>query len=117
MTVPTVTAPPVPGCLVMTQDPSAWISAIGKPGVAEVGELGEERVVAAGGLGAALEHVPGDGGAGERVEVAGAQPKCAAAGPTTSEASVTRPVTTTSAPASRQAAMPQRAEVGVGGER
>src|SRR5580693_1132570 len=37
------------------------------------------------------------------------QPKWAAAGPTTREASVTRPVTTTSAPASRQAAMPQPA--------
>ena len=47
----------------------------------------------------------------------GAQPKCAAAGPTITEASVTRPVTTTSAPASRQSAMPQRAEVGVGGQR
>ncbi|ADI07996.1 hypothetical protein SBI_04876 [Streptomyces bingchenggensis BCW-1] len=32
MTVPTVTAPPVPGCLVITQEPSGWISASGKPG-------------------------------------------------------------------------------------
>ena len=26
------TSPPVPGCLVITEDPSAWISASGKPG-------------------------------------------------------------------------------------
>ena len=31
MTVPTVTMPPVPGCLVMTDDPSACSSASGKP--------------------------------------------------------------------------------------
>ncbi|CPB21872.1 Uncharacterised protein [Mycobacterium tuberculosis] len=34
------------------------------------------------------------------------QPKCAAAAPTTTEASVTRPVTTTSAPRSKQSTMP-----------
>ena len=37
----------------------------------------------------------------------GVQPKWATAGPTTSEASVTRPVTTTSAPAASAAAMPK----------
>ena len=31
MTVPTVTAPPVPGCLVITAEPSAASSASGKP--------------------------------------------------------------------------------------
>ena len=33
MTVPTVTAPPVPACLVMTEVPSEAISAMGNPGV------------------------------------------------------------------------------------
>jgi hypothetical protein len=32
VTVPIVTAPPVPGCLVITDEPSALISASGKPG-------------------------------------------------------------------------------------
>ena len=31
MTVPTVTAPPVPSCLPITDEPSAAISAHGKP--------------------------------------------------------------------------------------
>ena len=69
MTVPPVTAPPVPGCLVMTLEPSACDLGDREAGVAEVGELGEERVVAAGRLGAALEDVAGDGGAGEGVVV------------------------------------------------
>ena len=41
-----------------------------------------------------------------RSQSARAQPKCHAAGPTTSEASVTRPVTTTSAPPASASAMP-----------
>ncbi|SHW48720.1 Uncharacterised protein [Mycobacteroides abscessus subsp. abscessus] len=32
VTVSTLTRPPVPGCLVITDDPSAEISANGKPG-------------------------------------------------------------------------------------
>ena len=68
--------------------------------------VGEEGVVAAGRLGAALDDVPGDHGAGDRVKVADDQPNQAAAAPTTSEASVTRPVTTTSAPARRHSAIP-----------
>ena len=38
-------------------------------GVAQVGDLGEEGVVAAGGLRAALDHVPGHAGAGQSVPV------------------------------------------------
>lgn len=66
----------------------------------------EERVVPAGGLGSALQHMPGDDGPGQLVELPGPQPKWAAAGPVTRAASVTRPVTTMSAPARRHAAMP-----------
>ena len=73
MTVPTSTTPPVPGCLVMTLEPSAWISASGKPGWRstdlESSVLGEEGVVAAGGLRTALQDVPGDHRARERVVV------------------------------------------------
>ena len=47
----------------------------------------------------------------------GVQPWCATAGPTTREASVTRPVTTTSAPAVQGRGDAEAAEVGVGGER
>ena len=72
MTVPTVTAPPVPSCLPMTDEPSAATSAHGNPTRRHVGDLGEERVVAAGGLGAALDDVAGHDGAGERVPVVAA---------------------------------------------
>ena len=44
------------------------------------------------------------------------QPWWATAGPTTSDASVTRPVTTTSAPAVERGGDAEAAEVGVGGE-
>ena len=69
MTVPTETRPPVPGCLVITDEPSASISAIGKPGTRPSATSSKNGVVAAGGLGAALEHVAGDDRAGERVPV------------------------------------------------
>ena len=69
MTVPTDTSPPVPGCLVITDDPSSATSAMGKPGMLEAGDLGEEGVVAAGGLGAALDDVPGHHRAGQPVPV------------------------------------------------
>ncbi len=59
--------------------------------------------------------MPGDDGTREPVVLLGPHPKCAAAGPVTSAASVTRPVTTTSAPASRQAAIPNP-EVGMRGQ-
>ncbi|SKT99851.1 Uncharacterised protein [Mycobacteroides abscessus subsp. abscessus] len=32
MTVPTETSPPVPGCFVITEEPSSATSAIGNPG-------------------------------------------------------------------------------------
>lgn len=54
----------------MTEEPSAWISATGKPGRLQV-VAPEEGVVAAGGLGSALQYVSGDDGPGERVQVAG----------------------------------------------
>jgi len=40
-----------------------------EPWVGHVGDLGEEAVVAAGGLPAALDHMPGDDGAGKRIPV------------------------------------------------
>ena len=63
---------------------------------AAVGQLGEEREVAAGRLGPALQDVAGHGRPGQGVQIDRVQPKRWMAGPTTSEASVTRPVTTTS---------------------
>ncbi len=60
---------PVPPCLVMTLVPSSWSSA--RPGIPGDGVrrvvVGEEGVVAAGGLGAAFQDVTGDDGAGEAV--------------------------------------------------
>ena len=53
----------------MTLLPSAAISAIGNPSRCDPGNLLEERVVAAGRLGAALDDVTGDDRAGERVEI------------------------------------------------
>ncbi|GHI74433.1 hypothetical protein Snoj_83510 [Streptomyces nojiriensis] len=105
MTVPVVTAPPVPGCLVMTAEPSSEISASVKPG-RRTSCRGEEGVVAAGGLRAALQDVARGHRPSEPVVVAGAQSNHQDAGPLTSAASVTRPVTTTSAPARRQAVIP-----------
>ena len=70
MTVSTVTAPPVPGCLVITELTVGGDLGDREAGPARaVGQLGEEAEVAAGRLGAALDDVAGDGGAGERVEV------------------------------------------------
>ncbi len=69
MTVPTVTAPPVPGCLVITEDPSACTSAIGKPDPLAVRHLLEEGIVAAAALGAALNDMTRHDRAGDGVEV------------------------------------------------
>ena len=68
----TVTAPPVPSCLVMTHEPSAASSASGKPsGRAVEREALEAGEVAAGRLGAALEDVADDDGAGQLVVLLG----------------------------------------------
>ena len=110
VTVPTSTKPPVPGCLVMTQVPSAWSSARGKPG------RRSPQVVAVSGRTRSCRRSPAPRTpararrrrrprAGRTSP--GPQPKWAAAGPVTRAASVTRPVTTMSAPSRRQAAMPK----------
>ena len=72
------------------------------------GDLGEEGVVAAGGLGAALDHVARRHRAGQGVPVVRLQPWCHAAGPQTTAASVVRPVITMSAPAFSASTMPQQ---------
>ena len=72
MTVSWVTAPPVPGSLVITDEPSAAISAIGNPGSHEVGDGTEPGEVAAGRLWPAFDDVPGGDRAGEGVVVVGA---------------------------------------------
>ena len=97
-----------PGARVLGDDAAAIGVDLGdgEAGVADVVPRAE-RVVATGGLRAALDDVPGHDRPGERVQICRAPSRsAAAAGPTTRDASVTRPVTTTSAPASRQAAMP-----------
>ena len=76
MTVPIDTWPPVPSCLPITEEPSAAISAHGKADPLHARDFGEERVVAAGGLRAALDHVTGHHGARQRVPV-GAAPAVA----------------------------------------
>ena len=107
MTVSTVTAPPVPECLVSTDEPSGCSSAIGKPGRCppsgnSVKKLKLPPVTCAPhSIRCPATVAPASASRSSRV-----QPKRAIAGPTASEASVTRPVTTTSAPASRQAAIP-----------
>ena len=70
------------------------------------GDLGEERVVAAGGLHPALDDVARGDRTGELVVVVAAPAEVGGGGPTITDASVTRPVTTTSAPLSRQSTMP-----------
>ena len=75
MTVSAVTAPPVPACLVITLDPSALDLGDRKAGPPEVADLGEEGVVAAGCLGAALDDMAGNRGTGEGVEVGTSPPE------------------------------------------
>ena len=118
MTVPTETSPPVPGCLVITRRAVGGDLGDREARVAPVGDLVEERVVAAGGLRAALDDVPGDDRAGQRVPVVAAPSRATTPpGPTTSAASVTRPATTTSAPRLQRRGDAPAAEVGVGGDR
>ena len=113
----TLTSPPVPGCLVITDDPSASISAIGNPGVDEVGHLGEEREVAAGGLDAAFDDVAGGDGTGERV-VVGAAPAEVRGGRSDDHRRVGDPAGDDDVGAGVEAVDDApRAEVGVGGER
>ena len=67
--VPTVTPPPVPTCFVMTQEPSAATSAMGNPTLSHAFQFCEERIVAAGGLGATLDDMTGNDRARELVPV------------------------------------------------
>ena len=82
------------------------------------GQVEEAGEVAAGRLGAALDDVARDDGAGQLV-VLRPRPAVAARSPgrRRREASVTRPVTTMSAPASQRPGDAEGAEVGVGGQR
>ena len=120
---------------VSTADQAAGAGVLGDDAAAVGGDLGEreaERLVgaarveqgaeaaevAAGGLGAALDDVAGDHGAGQLVvRRRGPSRSGRSAGPTTTEASVTRPVTTTSAPRVEGGGDAEGAEVGVRGQR
>ena len=108
MTVSTVTAPPVPACFVMTLDPSAATSATGKPsGRSRWGRWRKPlKLPPVAWLPHSMTWPATTAPASSSYDV-GVQPWCATAGPTTREASVTRPVTTTSAPAVSAAAMPK----------
>ncbi len=103
----TVTAPPVPSCLVMTQDPSASISAIGKPSgrVSRARSRNPEKLPPVAWVPHSMTWPATVAPASSSYDVR-VQPNLAIAGPITTDASVTRPVTTTFAPASNAAAMP-----------
>ena len=102
-----VTAPPVPSCLVITLLPSASISAIGNPG------RPRSRISLKNAKLPPVAWQPHSITCPATTAPASAsycvrfQPWWAAAGPTITEASVTRPVTTTSAPACSASAIPQ----------
>ena len=112
MTVSTVTAPPVPSCLVITLEPSAAISAIGKPSgfagsmPSMTSRRKPEKLPPVAWAPHSMTWPATTAPASSSYDV-GVQPWCATAGPTTTLASVTRPVTTTSAPAVSAAAMPK----------
>ena len=107
----------MPGCLVMTDEPSAATSAIGEAGVAAVGDLGQERVVAAGGPAARTRSRvrPRPHRRARRTSRAPTRATTRRARrPATRR--VTRGQTTMSAPVSRAAAMPPSTEIGVRGD-
>ena len=88
-----------------------------EPGVGQVGDLGEERVVAAGGLRAALDDVAGGDGAGQRV-VVGAGPAEVGGGGPDDERRVGDPAGDDDVGAGVEAVGDApRPEVGVGGQR
>ena len=107
MTVSTVTAPSVPGCLVITELPSRSNSAIGKPGRSRRSiERKPEKLPPV----ACAPHsitCPATTAPASASRSAGCQSHHHAAAPVTSEASATRPVTTTSAPRRSAAAIPK----------
>ena len=103
---PDVTAPPVPGCLVTTHEPVGGDLADGEARVPGR-ELVEEGVVAPVAWAPHSTTCPATTAPASASRSSGDQPCHQAAGPTTKDASVTRPVTTTSAPASSAAAMPK----------
>lgn len=102
----TVTAPPSRACLVITDEPSAAISPIGNPGRVMPGtERKPEKLPPV----ACAPHsitCPAVTAPASASNSSGPQPCHQAAGPEVSDASVTRPATTMSAPAASAAAMP-----------
>ncbi|MDQ1105950.1 hypothetical protein QE405_003234 [Nocardioides zeae] len=109
VTVSVVTAPPVPSCFVTTNEPSRRTSAIGNPSGVVSASAGRspnpEKLPPVAWQPHSMTW-PATTAPASWSWSSGVQPKWAAAGPTTTEASVTRPVTTTSAPAVRASAMP-----------
>ncbi len=91
----------------MTLLPSASISAIGKPGTTLSGTVRKPEKLPPVACAPHSMMCPAVTAPASASQSSRAQPCHQAAGPTTSEASVTRPQTTMSAPAASAAAMPQ----------
>ena len=102
----TVTEPPVPACLVITDEPSAATSATGKPSGRDRSTSAKPEKLPPVAWQPHSMTCPATTAPASASYAVGSQPCHQAAGPTTSEASVTRPVTTTSAPPASAAAMP-----------
>ena len=108
----------MPSCLVITQLPSAAISAIGKPsGRAVAGQVEEAGEVAAGGLGAALDDVTGDHGTGQLVVLLGRPAEPPDRRPDHDRGVGDPPGDHDVGAGLERAGDAERAEVGVGGER
>ena len=103
----TVTAPSVPSCLVITLLPSAAISAIGNPGRSSRGISVKNAKFPPVAWQPHSITCPAATAPASASYSSRSQPWCAAAGPTITDASVTRPVTTTSAPSRSASAIPQ----------
>ena len=108
VTVSTVSRPPVPGCLVITDEPSRSTSAIGNPSGFERSPSSSKKAKFPPVVWAPHSMTwPAVTAPASRSQSVGAQPHHHAAGPTTTAASVTRGHTTTSAPSASARAMPQ----------
>ena len=108
MTVPTVTDPKADGWRVTTAQPSSVISAMGYPpvtgSVVRVTSVVESTTPVAPGPPESTCPTATDPARASRAD--GVQPWWAAAAPTTSASRLTRPVTTTTAPAANAREMP-----------
>ena len=113
----TVTIPPSRACLVITLLPSAAISAIGNPGRAIPGTVRNPEKLPPVACAPHSMMCPAVTAPARASQSSGVQPCHHAAGPTVSEASVTRPVITMSAPRAQRRGDAEAAQVGVGRDR